>query len=523
MCNNITEELEKLLKGTPANINHGLDLGTYCSLWAYKEKEKDPKIAEYHGSSKGGIRSLFWRTENGNEYIGDQVTERDGLIEDPKGVCSAIKMKLNSKTINLNNHTYTPEEIMTNLISRVVEVSKEALDSTYIDTDFDHLVVGVPAKFTAAERGTVRELLKKVTECENIRLVPEPILAALTNSYFSRNKETKRNTLVYDLGAGTFDVCMLKPNTDITVMNPYPYIVTASDGLRIAGNRFDELMEELILDKARINPQALNLSTLENKDHFDRRSLRETARETKENLSSRTTADAIVKCMGGGLGMFQISREEFEKAICAEISETVDLAYKVMKDSNIGDTPDMNIVLVGGSSYIPLVKKMIQDKFNWLSEQNISLKLPEKAVALGASIFSEMPQIVNNTPMPYHYAVALTNPKTNHKYLQVVIPRGSILPFNRTITTYHTLHEGDSVALQVYEVDDSSDKTTYELNEGKKTEYEIRHYFGRTLPKETPFDFTIDLTEDGILTMEIDDRGKSEKRKTTCTVNISNL
>lgn len=519
MPNEVTNRLNELLR-EETTICHGLDLGTSCSLWAYKEKDKDPKAADYRGNSRNGIPSLFWNTEDGTEYAGDKVVELNGLAEDPLGVCSSIKMKLNDKAIVLNDKRYRPEEIMTRLIHRILEVSREALSNEYVDMTYDHLVVGVPAKFSAAEKGTIRSILQDTTKCDNIRLVPEPILAALTNNYYTGNTEGSQNTLVYDLGAGTFDICMLRRNPMITSAHPYPYLVTEADGLRIAGDRFDELVEELIMGKLRKNPPpTVNLSILENKEHSDRRNLREIAKTVKETLSSKAKHQAVVTGTECGIGVVEITRDEFEQAIYGEIAKTVELAYDVMKRSNIGEKPEMDIILVGGSTYIPLVKKMMCEKFSWLSENHILQRFPEKAVALGAAVFSEMPQIVDNTPVPFHYAIDTYSNDVH--VLDVIIPRGSKLPFSETFSCYSTRYDKqEGILFTVYEIYDEENKKRYQPNEGVKTNYSIEHKFGKQVPEGTNVDLTVCLTEDGVLKMTIDDRGVSEHRVTEYTVSL---
>lgn len=503
----ILDELNILFN--ESTVFHGLDLGTYSSIWAYKRKDSSPKTVDYAESNRGGIPSLFWLSPNGKEYVADEVKNNNGIIEDPLGVCSSVKMKLSDSSIKLHDKSYLPSEILKKIIERVIKVSERDLQREFVDLNCDGLVVGVPALFTAAEKGTILSALESVTNSNKIRLVPEPILAAISSNYYSSNHD--KPTLVYDLGAGTFDVCVLIPNNNINLKNPFPYIVAKADGLRIAGDIFDEKMVELLISKLEKSPGTLNVNNLKDKKHADRRLLRDTAREIKETLSTQESLTKPIMDSGSGAGRVHIERSEYEKEIQAELRQTVNLSYKVLMDSNLGSNPDINIVLVGGSSNIPLVMKMIVEKFNWISRNSITQKFPEKAVALGAAIFAEMPNFVDNTPVPFSYAVDTFVTSLDKHALDVIVPRGAKLP-STVKAVYSPLRENQTALFfEIYELYPSEEKEYYDLNEGNKTQYNFKHDFGKEVPKSTSVELTATLTSDGVLEITTNDFGVSDK------------
>ena len=228
----------------------GLDFGTYRSVVSYISEGSAPKVPNYQDACMGGVPSLFWRDQGGIEHVGDEVQAMDALLTDPAGVCSSVKTRLTEKEIRLHGVPYSPSEIAVRIIQRLLTVSRQLLDQEFIPMDMQRLVVGVPVRFNAAQRGVIVRIVRRATGLDDVVPVPEPILAALCIDYFqlrAGNKE-KRPLLVYDMGAGTFDAVVLKRNEKPTLQDPYPYVALSPEGNHIAGDRMDQRMEELILD-----------------------------------------------------------------------------------------------------------------------------------------------------------------------------------------------------------------------------------------------------------------------------------
>lgn len=502
MLEDLTNELMK-----DSQVFHGMDLGTYSSLWAYKRKGGSAKTVDYSGNNRGGIPSLFWRSPSGIEYVADEVLANNGLVEDPMGVCSSVKMKLKEKSIHLHDTDYSPQEILKRIIKHIIDVSTSDLQKELVDISFDGLIVGVPALFTAAEKGTILSALEEVTGCKKIRLVPEPILAAISCNIHSSTKT--KPTLIYDLGAGTFDVCVLLPNPNQSIKNPYPFLVKEPNGLLIAGDVFDERMLNLIISKLEQNPYSLNLNNLRNVNHADYRLLRISAREIKEALSNQDSVKKSIVDSGLGMGIVVVEKAEYEGVLRSDIQKTVDLAYDTLMKCNLGAKPDIDIILVGGSSNIPLVRKMIEQRFDWIDPNCIVQRLPEKAVALGAAIFAELPSVVDNTPVPFAYAVDTFASHLNRDMLRVIIPKGAQLPIT-TETTYSPLHDNqEALRFNIYEVYSSDEKDYFELNEGTKTKYSFTHRFGKKVSDKTEVELSATLTADGVLEVTTNDFGVS--------------
>lgn len=480
----------------------GMDFGTTKSLVAYKEsKNSPPKIPNYQGHCQGGMPMLFWRDAAGNEWIGDQVVSKNGLAEDPLGVCRSMKMKLDQEYIILNGHKYKPRYITLQCAKRLLEISREILEMEFVDMNLVEIVVGIPAVFSAAAHREMELIQLEATGCKRVRLVAEPILAALVNDYYTQKiGRVPMPTLVFDGGGGTTDVVMLIPTG-----NPdKPYRTEHPMGLPVAGDDCDEKMEELAMEKIRQNPGTLNMTVMENKNHFARRRLRDTARKAKESLSSEESCVMEVSDFDGGTTRVTITKAEYEDRIRPLVKQMVDVAAKVLEKCNMGAKPDIEILLVGGMTYTPLIKKMLAEKFNWLPPERIMQRFPEKAVALGAAIFAERPAIVD-PKVSYGYGVNTYTADGKREVIEVLIPANAKLPA-KFVSNYTTLKNNQKfVRFNIFEILEGQSGQILDMSKGNKTEYCVRHPFPHAVEEGTPVKVTTEVTEDGTLRLLVED------------------
>lgn len=506
------------LKETLTDVlySFGIDVGTSSCLIAYKEPAAKPKVPSYRGSNSKGIPSLFMRDKNGNEWAGDQVVDRQGQAEDPNGVCESIKMNLAEDTITLNGHAYTPREIAVRLVERVMQVSREALDLEMVELAFSRLVCGVPVRFRAKERAEMKAILMEAIGKDiQYRLVHEPVLAAVANDYFlRRTKQDLRPLVVFDSGAGTTDVVLLEPNKNPTARNPHPYITheDSLQGNRDAGDVLDEKMEELLLEKVKQNPGTVKMSILLDKKHADRRRLRQTAKEAKERLSNADSCAVSINGLECGSTMVQVTRKEYEDRIRPVLDKWIKLVEKVFAGSGMGHNSGTEILLVGGTTYIPLLRQMLEEAF---PKSQIHQRFPEQAVALGAAIYAELAE--DETPVlpKVAYGYAVNTYIGNVEKLEVMIPTGAKLPMTVTSDFYSRNNNQFVVAFKVYEVDrgtageyllmNQGQAVEHANKEGQFCEYKYTHQFGRSVPKGTEVSLAVTLSQDGILTMRSKD------------------
>lgn len=511
-------------ESTALSYSFGLDLGTHRSLMAVKEKHgRVEAIIPEAQECRKGIPSLFWRTsdrDGGRELLCEEVALEDGEANDPEGVVRSVKARLAEKAIELHGVRYTPESIAVREVQHVLELSRDAAEDMGIFQQPERLTVGVPVRFGAAERGTIRGIVEKAAPGVKIQLLPEPMAAALY--YASASRTHPRRILAFDMGAGTFDTCVLVANDQPTLEDPFPFKLLCHDGTREAGDRLDELMEDLILSKLRRNPGSIQMRYLEDPAHHDRRALRKLARVAKEALSSAPRYTVNISSLASGASQaVTVTREEYEKCIEPTIRWAVNLAVKCLESAGLRGERDMTLLLVGGSSYIPLVQRLLQQRFSWLDPKTqIVQRLPDQSVALGCALYSERPMAERK--VAFAYAVDTFKAGTDVEVLDVRIPALCKLPY-RIQSRYSTRRENqEGIRFNIYELEEGQAGDEFSPTQGKYTQLAARHSFGKPVPKGTSVLLTTELSADGILTMTIDDGGISSHRSTRCAFDLAN-
>lgn len=507
----LNDDLVKLFANTSAEYSYGLDFGTYRSMMAYKSSAMpDPGTVSYESPAiRDGIPSLFWYSAaTGREYVCEEVTANNGLFEDPQGVCSSVKMKLDSLYVTLGGKRFLTADIAEKEIRRILSISHKAMERTLFDVPrYNKLVAGVPVRFGAAKRQTLLDILKQATDGKEIVLLPEPIAAALMYSHYTRKK--LGNVLVFDLGAGTFDTVLLVPNLHRTKENPYEFRALYPDGLEIAGDYFDSVMAELIIETLRADRSTLNPDRLVSPQTADHQKLMAAARDIKEKLSTAEFCSSYIQGVDSAgrptIQQVVIYRANFERKILPALAKAVDCAYNVLVRAGAAENPDIDILLVGGSTYIPLVRTMIEKKFPHIRKERILQRMPEQAVALGCALYASRP--TTDTPCAYAYAVQVLYRPDNQLKLKVIIPSNTQLPYKISSTFYTRWQDQTSALFLFYEVENGGKDSLLNTDEGNPTSLSISHAFGRPVPAHTPIRLTIELDKNGTLTVMIDDEG----------------
>ena len=250
------------------------------------------------------------------------------------------------------------------------------------------------------------------------------------------------------------------------------------------------------------------------------RALRKTAREAKEALSSAPQFTAIVTSLASrGIQRVTLHREEYEARIEPVVRRAVDLAEKALREAKIWQSPDLTVLMVGGSTYIPLVRRLLQERFPWLdSKTQVVQRLPDQAVALGCALFAERP--LADRKVRFAYAIKAYRGNSDEQFLYVCIPMNCTLPCSVSGRFSTRLQEQDNVALKIFEVDHGAPLERIPVKEGRFTQLIARHSFGKPVPKGTSVLVTTELSKDGLLTLTVDDGGISTQGITRHTFDI---
>lgn len=281
-------------------------------------------------------------------------------------------------TVMMGGQAYLPEDVSALILKEVKSYSETALG-----TEVTHAVVTVPAYFKEPERAATREAGKKAGLIVKT-LLPEPTAAAI--AFGTETHSEGSFVLVFDLGGGTFDISILS-----MVGDDYNVMAVHGDHF-LGGDDFDELLVELILEHV-LEEHSVDLSG----DRRFRIIAKAEAEAAKKSLSSPTADSARINIPEAArVGdkvvnvKMKITRQEFENAIASLVDRCKELVHEALDGENL--TPDLisDVLLVGGSTWVPLVRRSVEDIFG---KEKVRYGVnPMYCVALGAAILAQRMQ-----------------------------------------------------------------------------------------------------------------------------------
>jgi molecular chaperone DnaK len=338
----------------------GIDLGTTFSAVAIMEGGK-PKIIE---NSEGGrtTPSVVWVKSGGNERVVGQVSKNQAMI-DPAHVVRSVKRNMGTnETINIEGKDYKPQEISAMILQKLKQDAEAYLGHNVTDA-----VITVPAYFNDSQRQATKDA-GKIAGLNVLRIVNEPTAASLA---YGMDKAEAHNVLVFDFGGGTFDVSILELDDGI-------FEVKATSGNNhLGGDDIDEkLMDWIATEFKKEN----GIDLREDKIALQR--LRDAAEKTKIELSSAQQATINIPYITQQKHInITLSRAKFEDMISDILEKLKGPTEQAIKD--FGNDKIDKVILVGGSTRIPAVRKLVKDITGLEGDKSVN---PDEAVALGAAV-----------------------------------------------------------------------------------------------------------------------------------------
>ncbi|MDA3051157.1 molecular chaperone DnaK [Campylobacter sp. JMF_02 ED1] len=366
----------------------GIDLGTTNSCVSIFERGESKIIPNKEG--KNTTPSVVAFTDKGEVLVGDSakrqaVTNPEktiysikrimGLMMNEKNAQEA-KKRLPYKIVDRNGacaveiagKVYTPQEISAKVLIKLKEDAEAFLGEPVVDA-----VITVPAYFNDSQRKATKEA-GTIAGLNVLRIVNEPTAAALA---YGLDKKEAEKIVVYDLGGGTFDVTVLETGDSVVE------VLATGGNAFLGGDDFDNKVIDFLASEF----QAENGIDLKN-DVMAMQRLKEAAENAKKELSSAMettvnlpfiTADAT----GPKHLMKTITRAKFESMIDSLVDETIDTLKRVVSEAGLGMSDVKEVVMVGGSTRVPLVQEEVKKAFG--KELNKSVN-PDEVVAIGASV-----------------------------------------------------------------------------------------------------------------------------------------
>lgn len=411
----------------------GIDLGTSTTEAAVIRDGKPEIILNFDGEKV--TPSVVGLDNSGNILVGEAALARQMIA--PENTILEIKRKMGLKeTMRLGKTDFTPEQISAKILSYVRRFASE-----YIEEDITRAVISVPAYFDDIQRQATVEAGKQAGLTVE-RILNEPTAAAL--SYGLSHLDEESHILVYDLGGGTFDVTLLEMFGGVLE-------VKASNGdNKLGGKDFDQKLIDFLLEKFE-EKNGVNLSG----DVHAMARLKAEAIKCKIALSSEEQVEVIIPLIaekdGKPLALEEtITRKQFEEMIKELVERTHDPVDVVLSDSKISEKDLDMILLVGGSTRIPIIK---EDIAKYLGKEPVQAVDPDYAVAEGAAIqagilsgeIDQDESIVITDVNPYTLGVRVAT-YDSFDYMSVIIPRNTTIPVTRK-EEYCTAWDGQTEAI----------------------------------------------------------------------------
>ena len=342
----------------------GIDLGTTNSCVSVLEGGEAHVIPNPEGGRTTPSVVAF---KKGEKIVGDAAKRQ--AITNPNTVSSIKRLMGTSKKVELDGKKYTPEEISAMILSYMKDYAE-----SYLGEKVTKAVITVPAYFNDSQRQATKNA-GKIAGLEVERIINEPTAAALA---YGLDKQDKSHTvLVYDLGGGTFDVSVLELGDGV-------FEVKGTGGNNhLGGDDFDErIMEYLIKEFKKENDVDLS------KDKMAMQRLKEVAEKAKKDLSGMTTtqvsAPFISQGEDGPLHLdVTLTRAKFEDLISDLVESTIKPVREAMKEAKVKKEDIDKVLLVGGSTRIPMVQELIKKELGKEPSREVN---PDEVVAMGAAI-----------------------------------------------------------------------------------------------------------------------------------------
>jgi molecular chaperone DnaK len=366
----------------------GIDLGTTNSCVSVMEGNEPVVIPNSEG--KRTTPSVVAFIENGERKVGDPA-KRQAITNPEKTIFSVkrlmgetfdkvqkeakrvpykvVKGDNNTTRIQIDDRKYTPQEISAMILQKMKKTAED-----YLGQEVTEAVITVPAYFSDSQRQATKEA-GEISGLTVKRIINEPTAASLAYGLDKKNKDMK--IAVFDLGGGTFDISILELGDGV-------FEVKSTNGdTHLGGDDFDQLIMDWLAEEF-LKDEGIDLR----KDPMALQRLKEAAEKAKIELSSSTTTEINLPYIMPVDGIPKhlvktLTRAKFESLIDKLVQSTIEPCRKALKDAGLSASDINEVILVGGSTRIPVIQDVVEKFFGRKPSKGVN---PDEVVAVGAAI-----------------------------------------------------------------------------------------------------------------------------------------
>jgi molecular chaperone DnaK len=490
----------------------GIDLGTTNSVVAVMEGNEPKVIVNAEGSRI--TPSVVGFARNGERLVG-QVAKRQA-VTNPENTIFSIKRFMGRKFEEVNEEMkmvpykvsrasngdvrvevegklYSPPELSAMILQKLKQAAED-----YLGEKVDRAVITVPAYFNDSQRQATKDA-GEIAGLKVERLVNEPTAAALA---YGLDKKANETIAVYDFGGGTFDISVLEVGDGVVEVK------STNGDTHLGGDNIDQRLIDWIIDEYR-KDQGIDLS----KDKMALQRLREAAEKAKIELSSTASTDInlpfITADQSGPKHLnMSLTRAKFEQLIGDIVQKTMGPLKQALTDAGVDPKKIDEVVLVGGSTRIPMVQKMVQDFFGKEPHKGVN---PDEVVAVGAAVQGgvlggEVKDVLLLDVTPLSLGI-----ETLGGVMTKLIERNTTIPTRKSETFSTAADNQTSVEIKVLQGERDFARDNKLLG--------VFHLIGLPpAPRGMPqIEVTFDIDANGIMNVSAKDLGTGKEQKITIT------
>jgi molecular chaperone DnaK len=471
----------------------GIDLGTTNSAAAVVEAGRPVVIPSAEGATPAGkmFPSVVALTKDGQLLVGDPA--RRQVVTNPDGTVFEIKRKMGTDyRVNLSGKDYSPEQLSSYILQKIKHDAE-----VFLGYPVKKAVITVPAHFNDNQRQATKDA-GEIAGLEVVRIINEPTAASLAYGLDKSEKEMK--ILVFSFGGGTHDATIMEFGKGV-----FQVLATSGD-TQTGGTDIDKAIIQVLLDDFR-SRTGIDLSS----DRTAMARLKEAAEQAKIQLSNLTSTDVdlpfIASDSSGPKNLhYALTRTKLEEVARPIVAKTEQTIRRVMNDAKLSPAQIDKVILIGGMTRMPLIRKFVEDVSGKPAERGVD---PMEAVAIGAAIqgavlAGEIKDILLLDVTPLSLGVETLGGITEH-----LIEKNATIPTKRSKTFTTAADFQTAVTIHVVQGERSMAADNVSLG--------MFNLAGiPPAPRGVPqIEVTFDIDANGILTVGAKDMGTGKENKIT--------